>query len=69
MDARFREIDGGTDHVRPRHVIPPDKMRLARRCEFFDPGKAVRELGLPQTPVRVALRKAVEWYRSHGYAA
>jgi dihydroflavonol-4-reductase len=46
----------------------PDKVRLARRCEFFDPGKAVRELGLPQTPPRVALRKAVEWYRAHGYA-
>jgi dihydroflavonol-4-reductase len=46
----------------------PDKVRLARRCEFFDPGKAVRELGLPQTPARVALRKAVEWYRAHGYA-
>jgi dihydroflavonol-4-reductase len=46
----------------------PDKVRLSRRCEFFDPGKAVRELGLPQTPARVALRKAVEWYRTHGYA-
>jgi len=46
----------------------PDKVRLARRYEFFDPGKAVRELGLPQTPAGVALRKAVEWYRAHGYA-
>lgn len=47
----------------------PDKVRLSRRYEFFDPGKAVRELGLPQTPARVALRKATEWYRAHGYAA
>ena len=46
----------------------PDKVRLSRRYEFFDPGKAVRELGLPQTPARVALRKAVEWYRANGYA-
>jgi dihydroflavonol-4-reductase len=46
----------------------PDKVRLSRRCEFFDPGKAVAELGLPQTPARDALRKAVEWYRAHGYA-
>jgi len=46
----------------------PDKVRLSRRYEFFDPGKAVRELGLPQTPARVALRKATEWYRAHGYA-
>ena len=46
----------------------PDKVRLSRRYEFFDSGKAVRELGLPQTPARVALRKAVQWYRAHGYA-
>ncbi len=45
----------------------PEKVRLSRRCEFFDPGKAVRELGLPQTPARIALLKAVEWYRSNGY--
>jgi len=53
------------------HRMPaatPDKVRLSRRYEFFDPGKAIRELGLPQTPARVALRKAVEWYRAHGYA-
>jgi dihydroflavonol-4-reductase len=53
-------------HRKP--AATPDKVRLARRYEFFDPGKAVRELGLPQTPARVALRKAVEWYRAHGYA-
>ncbi len=46
----------------------PEKVRLSRRCEYFNSGKAVRELGLPQTPAREALRKAVEWYRAHGYA-
>jgi dihydroflavonol-4-reductase len=46
----------------------PEKVRLSRRYEFFDPSKAVRELGLPQTPAREGLRKAVEWYRTHGYA-
>jgi dihydroflavonol-4-reductase len=45
----------------------PEKVRLSRRCEFFDPGKAVRELGLPRTPAREALRKAVEWYIANGY--
>jgi dihydroflavonol-4-reductase len=49
-------------------VATPDKVRLSRRYEFFDPGRAVRELGLPQTPARVALSKAVQWYRAHGYA-
>jgi dihydroflavonol-4-reductase len=46
----------------------PEKVRLSRRYEFFDPGKAVRELGLPRTPAREGLRKAVAWYRENGYA-
>jgi dihydroflavonol-4-reductase len=46
----------------------PEKVRLSHRSEYFDPGKAVRELGLPQTPARDALGKAVAWYRAHGYA-
>jgi dihydroflavonol-4-reductase len=46
----------------------PDKVRLSRRYEFFDPSKAIRELGIPQTPARVALSKAVHWYRANGYA-
>jgi hypothetical protein len=28
----------------------------------------VRELGLPQTPAIEAVRKAVHWFRTHGYA-
>ena len=43
-------------------------VRMAAKPMFFDPGKAVRELGLPQTPVDEALREAVEWFRAHGYA-
>lgn len=53
------------------HRIPtatPDKVRLSRRYEFFDPGRAVRELGLPQTPARVSLGRSVQWYRANGYA-
>lgn len=46
----------------------PEKVRLSRRAEYFDPGKAIRELGLPQTPAREALSRAVTWYRAHGYA-
>ena len=43
-------------------------VQMARKRMFFDPGKAVRELGLPQTPVDVALRDAVDWFWAHGYA-
>jgi dihydroflavonol-4-reductase len=43
-------------------------VKLARKCMFFDAAKAVRDLGLPQTPAREALRKATCWFREHGYA-
>lgn len=45
-----------------------DAARLARAKMFFDPSKAVRELGLPQTPVEEPLERAVRWFSEHGYA-
>ncbi len=47
--------------------LTPDTVRMARHRMFYDPGKAVRELRLPQTPAREALRRAVEWFRENGY--
>src|ERR1051325_1046782 len=35
-------------------------VRMAKYKMFFNPGKAIRELGLPQTPPRQALAAAVE---------
>ncbi len=35
---------------------------------YFSPAKAVRELGLPQTPAEEALRDAVTWFVDRGYA-
>jgi dihydroflavonol-4-reductase len=63
-------VDATMAHLNRRHTpaATPEKVRLSRRYEFYDSSKAVRELGIPQTPAREALRKAVEWYRSHGYA-
>jgi dihydroflavonol-4-reductase len=48
--------------------VPLTAVRMARKRMYFSPAKAVRELGLPQTDVRVALREAVEWFAHHGYA-
>lgn len=42
-------------------------VRMARYKMFFEPSKAIRELGLPQTPPRQALSDAVEWFRANGY--
>jgi dihydroflavonol-4-reductase len=42
-------------------------VRMARHKMFFNPAKAIRELGLPQTPPRQALADAVDWFRKNGY--
>jgi dihydroflavonol-4-reductase len=42
-------------------------VRMAKYKMFFNPAKAIRELGLPQTPPRQALADAVEWFRTNGY--
>lgn len=46
---------------------PPVGVRLSKKKMFFSPAKAIRELGLPQTPVREAFRKAITWFHAHGY--
>jgi dihydroflavonol-4-reductase len=63
-------VDMALARLNPRHTpaATPEKVRLAHHYEWYDAGKAQRELGLPHTPVREALRKAVAWYREHGYA-
>ena len=48
-------------------AVALDAVRMARRHMFFDPGKAVRELGLPQTPVRRAFEDALGWFDEQGY--
>ncbi len=53
-------------HQTPR--IPLEGVRMARYVMHYDCSKAIRDLGLPQTPVEVALEKAVKWFRDHRYA-
>jgi dihydroflavonol-4-reductase len=48
-------------------LIPLNGVLMARKFMFFDSSKAIRELGLPQTPVTQALTKAVAWFRANGY--
>jgi dihydroflavonol-4-reductase len=47
--------------------VTPEAVRMSRYRMFFDAGKAVRELGLPQSPIEAALERAVAWFQSHGY--
>ncbi|MEZ5332042.1 MAG: NAD-dependent epimerase/dehydratase family protein [Thermoanaerobaculia bacterium] len=63
-------VDTALARVLPRDPwLALEAVQLARHKMYFDPAKAVRELGLPQTPIEEPLRRAVEWYRAHGYVA
>ncbi|TKS59287.1 MAG: NAD-dependent dehydratase [Nitrospira sp.] len=48
--------------------IPLEGVKMAKYKMHYDCGKAIRELGIPQTPPEVSLEKAVRWFRDHGYA-
>jgi dihydroflavonol-4-reductase len=45
----------------------PIAVRAAGKRRFHDCSKAVRDLGLPQSPIEDALARAVAWFRQNGY--
>lgn len=48
--------------------VPLESVQMSRHKMWFDPSKAIRELGLPRNPVEGALERAVNWFRENGYA-
>ncbi len=50
----------------PRATI--DSVRMSRKKMFVTSAKAERELGWKTVPVDGALHRAVDWFRSNGYA-
>lgn len=46
-----------------------DSVRMSQKAMYYDSAKAIRELGLPQSPVELAIEKAVQWFRANGYVA
>jgi len=47
--------------------VPIEAARMSRHRMYFDSARAVRELGLPQSPVEGALARAAAWFRENGY--
>lgn len=47
--------------------IPLEGVKMAKYKMHYDCSKAIRELGIPQTPPEVAIEKAVRWFKAHGY--
>ena len=48
-------------------LITPEAIAIAELGLTADCSKAVRELGLPQTPIEQALRDALLWFAQNGY--
>lgn len=63
--AQVDETISGFTHKPPK--APLAGVRMAKYKMFFNPAKAIRELGLPQTDPKIALADAVEWFRRNGY--
>ena len=49
-------------------VITAPMVKIASKYAYFDSSKAVNEMGLPQTPIKTTIEKAVNWFRENGYA-
>ncbi|MBD2436294.1 hopanoid-associated sugar epimerase [Nostoc sp. FACHB-110] len=47
--------------------VPVDGVRMAKQQMYYDATKAVRELGLPQSDIKQALKDAVDWFMAEGY--
>jgi dihydroflavonol-4-reductase len=48
-------------------LVPLEGVKMARKKMFFSAAKAIKELGLPQTPIREALKEAIQWFQNEGY--
>ncbi|MCF7708590.1 MAG: NAD-dependent epimerase/dehydratase family protein [Verrucomicrobia bacterium] len=46
---------------------PVAGVRMSKYKMFFNPAKAVGELGLPQTPPHRAFEDAINWFKTNGY--
>ena len=59
-------VDTAASRIAAREPsISIEAVLMSRKRMFFSAEKAVRELGLPRTPVERALAGAVHWFRSH----
>jgi len=61
-------MEGVSRLTRRPPAVPLTAVRMARKRMFFSSAKAIRELGLPQTPAETALQEAVAWFTDRGYA-
>jgi dihydroflavonol-4-reductase len=57
----YGNLTGGTPKVSYKMA------RVSCDGHYFSAAKAVREIGLPQTPIDTAIRECFEWFKENGY--
>lgn len=62
-EARCRVMPGA------RPFAPLEGVHMAKQRMFADSSKAIHELDYQPRSVRAALKRALEWYRAHGYCS
>jgi len=56
------------DHITHRQpLFPPGALQVLHLFKKMDSTKAIKELGLPQTPLRDTIARTVAWYKENGY--
>lgn len=48
-------------------AVPLEAVEMSKNRMFFDSAKAINELGLPQTPINVAVQEALDWFLENGF--
>ncbi|WP_312057876.1 NAD-dependent epimerase/dehydratase family protein [Acinetobacter courvalinii] len=48
-------------------LVTPSAAKIGQLGTSFNCAKAVQQLGLPQTPVEIAVRDSLQWFAANGY--
>ncbi|PNV75601.1 NAD-dependent epimerase/dehydratase family protein [Leptospira inadai] len=62
-----RLFEFGSSITKRPPLVTVSEVRIAKMMEWYDCSKAVKELGLPQTPIEVTVKKTINWFRENGY--
>lgn len=48
-------------------VVSYTVARLSNETNYYTAAKAVKELEMPQTPIKIAIKEAFDWFKENGY--
>jgi dihydroflavonol-4-reductase len=60
-------LDAGARITKQEPIFSLSQVRIGKMGEHFDNSKAVNELGLPLTPIKITVKKTIDWFRENGY--